>query len=254
MVDFVEAVKRPLRTDPVTIVLGVLFTILLPARPLMHGLGLELSRRTLNGNNQMPQFDDFVDLFLSGLMVFVIVILYFIPALFVLLFGAAISLPLVGHIIQSLTVNPINALQSLMLLIVGGALVGGIALLLSLVAAIMFPVGVQLFAHDKKIASAFAFRRIWGVVGTLQYWISWILLMGYGIALLGIVALLSIPEFNALSVVFLGLAMYLWWMTWYIVMSDTVKESGVLSKGHSHASHHTTHSSKKSGAKWKKKK
>lgn len=254
MVDFVEAVKRPLRTDPVTIVLGVLFTILLPTRPLMHGLGLELSRRTLNGNEQMPQFDDFVDLFLSGLMVFVIVILYFLPALLVLLLGAAVSLPLVGHILQSLTVNPIMAIQSLMLLIVGGAVFGGISLLLSLVASIMLPVGVQLFAHDKKIASAFAFRRIWSVVGTLQYWISWILLMGYGIALLGVVALLSIPEFNALSIVFLGLAMYLWWMTWYIVMSDTVKESGVLGKGHTHASHHVNHSSsKKSGAKWKKK-
>ncbi len=253
MVDFVEAVKRPLRTDPVTIVLGVLFTILLPTRPLMHGRALELSLRTLNGNDQMPQVDDFVDLFLSGLMVFVIVILYFLPALLVLLLGAAVSLPLVGHILQSLTVNPIMAIQSLMLLIVGGAIFGGISLLLSLVAAIMLPVGVQLFAHDKKIASAFAFRRIWSVVGTLQYWISWILLMGYGIVLLGVVALLSIPEFNALSVVFLGLAMYLWWMTWYIVMSDTVKESGVLGKGHTHASHHMSHT-KKSGAKWKKKK
>lgn len=254
MVDFVEAVKRPLRTDPVTIVLGVLFAILLPTRPLLHGLGLELSRRNMNGNAQMPQFDDFVDLFLSGLMVFVIVILYFIPALLVLLVGAAASMGLIVNILQSLTVNPILAIQSLMLLIVGGAVFGSIALLLSLLAAIMLPVGVQLFAHDKKIASAFAFKRIWSVVGTWQYWVSWILLMGYGIVLLGVVALLSIPEFNALSIVFLGLAMYLWWMTWYIVMSDTVKESGVLGKGHSHASHHVNHSAKKSGAKWKKKK
>jgi hypothetical protein len=254
MVDFVEAVKRPLRTDPVTIVLGVLFAILLPTRPLLHGLGLELSRRNMNGNAHMPQFDDFVDLFLSGLMVFVIVILYFLPTLIVLLVGAAASMGLVLNILQSLTVNPVLAIQSLMLLIVGGAVFGSLALVLSLLAAIMLPVGVQFFAHDKKIASAFAFRRIWSVVGTLQYWISWVLLMGYGIALLGVVALLSIPEFNALSVVFLGLAMYLWWMTWYIVMSDTVKESGALSNGRSHASHHMSHSSKKSGAKWKKKK
>ncbi len=220
----------------------------------MHGLGLELSRRTLNGNDRMPQFDDFVDLFLSGLMVFVIVILYFLPALIVLMIGAAASIPLIISILQSLTVAPVVAVQSLMLLIVGGALFGGIALLLSLAAALMLPVGVQLFAHDKKIASAFAFRRIWGVVGTLQYWVSWILLTGYAIVLLGVVALLSIPEFNALSVVFLGLAMYLWWMTWYIVMADTVKESGILGKSHAHAAHHATHSKQTSGAKWKKKK
>lgn len=250
MVDFVEAVKRPLRTDPVTIILGILFSIplpvLFPLRPLMHGLGLELSRRTMNKNDSMPQFDDFVDLFLSGLMVFVIVILYFLPALLVLLIGAVASLPLIGSIIQNLAINPAFSVQSLMVLIVSGALFGGVALLLSLIAAVMLPVGVQLFAHEKRIGSAFQFKKIWSVVGTLQYWISWLLLTGYGIVLVGIVALLSIPEFNALSAVFFGLATYLWWMTWYIVMADTVKESGIFGR--------VSHTTAKHSVKWKKKK
>jgi hypothetical protein len=246
MVDFVEAIKRPLRTDPVTIVLGVLFTIFPPARPLVHGLGIELSRRTLNQNPHMPAFDDFVDIFLSGLIVFVIVILYFLPALLLLLAGLAVSFPLIVEIVRNLSVNPLVSIQMLMTWVIGGAFWGALTLLVALVAAIMAPVGVQLYAHDKRIGSAFAFGRISEVVGTFPYWVSWILMMGYGIVLIGLVGLLSIPAFNALSLVFLGVAMYLWWMTWYIVMAETVRESGVLGKKHPH------HAS--SPKKWKSKK
>ncbi|MFH0970665.1 MAG: DUF4013 domain-containing protein [Candidatus Diapherotrites archaeon] len=228
MVDFVEAVKRPLRADPVTIVLGVLFAIFPPTRPLLHGLGIELSRRTFHQNDRMPMFDDFVDSFLSGLIVFVIAILFFLPALLVLLFGAAASLPLIMEIIRNIPLNIGASVQGVMFLAIGGAIIGSIALFLFIIAAIMLPVGVQLYAHDKRVSSAFSFEKILRVVGTAKYWISWILMIGYGIVLVGIVTLLSLPEFNALSVVFLGIASYLWWMTLYIVMSETVRSSGVL--------------------------
>lgn len=240
MIDFVEAVKRPLRTDPITIVLGVLFTVFTPLRPLMHGLGIELSRRTQHGNETMPKFDDFVDLFLSGLIVYVIAIIYFIPMILALIAGAAVSLPSLFSILQNFSGAPGIAMKSFLVLIATSAVFGVIAFLAGFLAAVMLPVGIQLYAHDKKIGSAFDWPRIWKVVSHAQYWVTWILLMGFGIVLLGVIAILSIPEFNALSILFLGAAGYLWWMTAYIMFAETVKEAGVLeARGHIRA--HVTH-------------
>lgn len=254
MIDFVEAVKRPWKTDPITIVLGTLFAVFAPLRPLLHGLGVESARRTQSGNETMPHFSDFVDMYLSGLLVIVVGVLFFIPALVVLLLGAIITLPLVWSIFISLTQNPILSVQSFIGLLVNGAVFGALALILTFFAMLMAPIGIQLFAHDKRIGSAFQLSKIWKVISMADYWITWLLLMAYGVVLIGVVAILSIPSFNALSGLFMGAATYTWWMTSYIMFGEVVKDSGVL---HGHASHHvkaTKHSpAKRSLAKKKKK-
>ncbi|MBM3281900.1 MAG: DUF4013 domain-containing protein [Candidatus Diapherotrites archaeon] len=254
MIDFVEAVKRPWKTDPITIVLGTLFAVFAPLRPLLHGLGVESARRTQSGNETMPHFSDFVDMYLSGLLVIVVGVLFFIPALVVLLLGAIITIPLVWSIFISLTQNPILSVQSFIGLLVNGAVFGALALILTFFAMLMAPIGIQLFAHDKRIGSAFQLSKIWKVISMSDYWITWLLLMAYGVVLIGVVAILSIPSFNALSELFMGAATYTWWMTSYIMFGEVVKDSGVL---HGHASHHVKSikhaSAKRSLAKKKKK-
>lgn len=236
MIDFVEAVKRPWKTDPITIVLGTLFAIFAPLRPLLHGLGVESARRTQSGNETMPHFSDFVDMYLSGLLVIVVGILYFVPAILVLLAGALVSLPLIGNIFVSMAQNPILSAQSFLGLLINGAAYGSLALVLIFLATLMAPIGIQLFAHDKKIGSAFQFSKIWKVVSMADYWVTWLLLMAYGIVLVGFVAILSIPSFNSLSGLFLGVAGYMWWMTSYIMFGEVVKDAGIL-KVHAGSKH-----------------
>ncbi len=252
MIDFVEAVKRPWKTDAVTIILGILFTVFAPLRPLLHGLGVESSRRTQANNSTMPHFSDFIDMYLSGLIVLVVSIIYFIPALLVLVAGTVTSVPYLVSIFQNLAQNPVLAIQSFTALLVNGALFGAVALFLAFLGAVMVPVGVQLYAHDKKIGSAFQFSKVWVVVSTAHYWVSWLLMMAYGVVLVGLVAIFSIPEFNTLSALFFGAAGYTWWMTWYILFGETVKESGVLS-GHVHHPH-TVHGTRSKGIQKKKRK
>ena len=232
MIDFVEAVKRPWKTDPITIVLGTLFTIFTPLRPLLHGLGVESAHRAQNGNETMPHFSDFIDSYLSGLMVIVIGILFFLPAMLALLAGALVSIPLLFSLFTSLAQNPILAGQSFIGLLVNGAVFGALALIFVFLATLMAPIGIQLFAHDKKIASAFQTSKIWRVIATADYWVTWLLLMAYGVVLVGAVAILSLHEFNALSALFLGVAGYSWWMTTYIMFGEVVKDAGVLGSRH----------------------
>ncbi len=248
MMDFVEAVKRPLRTDPVTIVLGIFFMVFLPLRPLLHGLGIETARRTQQNHDVMPHFDDFIDLYLTGLIGLVVTVLFFLPALLALLAGTALSIPFMLNLVATMASRPLFVMNNMIGLAMGAAVFGMIALVLGFLASIMAPVGIQLFAHDKKVGSAFSFSKIMKVITTAEYWITWLLLLAYGIVLLGLVAILSIPEFNVLSALFLAAAGYLWWMTAYILFAETVKDSGVLN-GRSNG---TTHTFKRKLAKKKK--
>ncbi len=228
MMDFVEAVKRPLRTDSMTIILGIIFTIFPFTRPLLHGLGIELARRTQQHNDHMPKFDDFVDLFLSGLIMFVVVILYFLPAILALVIGVSSSFPALLSLSQHFVSAPVLALRNFILLVSQSAAWGALALVFGFLASVMAPIGIQLYARDKRIGSAFQFSRVWKAVSTGHYWVSWVLMMGYAVVLLGIVTLLSIPEFNALSLIFLGIAGYMWWMTWYIMFAEVANDSGIF--------------------------
>ena len=239
MMDFVEAVKRPLRTDPVTIVLGIFFMVFLPLRPLLHGLGIETARRTQQNHETMPHFDDFIDLFLSGLIALVVAVLFFLPALIVLMMATKLPFTFFFDMIATMASRPLFAINQLFMLAAGTGVLGIITLITGFLASIMAPVGIQLFAHDKKIGSAFEFSKLMRVVTTAEYWVTWLLLLAYGIVLLGLVAILSIPEFNVLSALFLAAAGYLWWMTAYILFAETVKDSGVLN-GRGNASHTTS--------------
>src|ERR1700752_3308881 len=99
MVHYIEAIQRPLKTDFTTIILGTIFMgmhflghlltvtfgsfagIFSLLGLFVHGLGIEVARNTQKNSKVMPHFSDYVDAFFSGLMVYVIGIIYFLPAL-----------------------------------------------------------------------------------------------------------------------------------------------------------------------------
>jgi hypothetical protein len=227
MVDFAEAVKRPLRADPVTIALGVLFALIYPLRPLLHGFGVETARRTQRGHEKMPQFDDFIDMYLSGLIVLVILILYFVPAALLLVAGALASIPLLMSTATGMVYANGFLIMQLLPAVAGGAF-GAVALFFGLLACITAPIGIQLYAHNKRIGSAFEFGKIFQVISRGEYWVTWLLLVAYGVVLIGAVGILTTP-INLLTILLGGVASYLWLMTAYTLFAENVQNSGVLS-------------------------
>ncbi len=245
MVEFVEAIKRPLKTDLITVVLGTVFMgmrvlgvlltgfgvivggILAALSLLVHGLGVEASRRVMHKDHSMPHFDDYVDLFFTGLMVFVIGILYFLPAMIVMGMGIANSIPLILGMMGTALWDPTMAVQGLLLLVLRGAVYGLLTLILSLLALIMLPVAIQLYAKNKELGDAFNFGHILNVVATPSYWMSWAVLAGYGVLLVGIAIIISTLSALVLTIPAFGLAMYLWWMTFYTLFAETTMEASV---------------------------
>lgn len=227
MINFVEAVKRPLRTDPITVMLGVFFSVFVPLQAFVHGLGIETARRALKGSDGMPHFDDFIDAFFTGIMVMVITVLYFLPATLILIGGLSISFGFLTQIVSQILTQPFVSVQSMMNLLIASAGTGALVVFLGFVATIMLPIGLQLFAHDKRVASAFQFNKILPVLLTPHYWITWLLLLAYGLVLLGLVTILSAPGFSIIGLILGGIAWYMWWMTWYTMMAESVVQAGV---------------------------
>lgn len=244
MVEFVEAIKRPLKTDLITVVLGTVFMgmrvlgvlltawfgvivggILAALSLFVHGLGVEASRRVMHKDHSMPHFDDYVDLFFTGLMVFVIGILYFLPAMIVMGMGITNSIPLILEILGKAIWQPDVAVEGLLLLVLRGAVYGLLTLILSLLALIMLPIAIQLYAKNKELGDAFNFAHILNVVATPHYWMSWAVLAGYGVLLVGIAIIISTLSALVLTIPAFGLAMYLWWMTFYTLFAETTMEA-----------------------------
>lgn len=265
MVEFLEAIKRPLKTDLTTVVLGsafmafhvlggaitvifgtVLGGILSLLSVLTHGLGIEASRRTIRNDHSMPAFDDYIDLFFTGLMVWVIGVLYFLPAMIAIAFGVANSFPLIFSVFHNAVWSPVEALQGLLLLILNGAVYGLIALVLGILATLMVPIAVQLYAKNKQLGDAFRFSDILNVVATKEYWMSWAVLAGYAVVLLGVSTILSTLSLFILAIPALGVSSYLWWITWYTLFADVTHEVMGTHK-HPTAKHHAAKTTHKKG-------
>ncbi len=258
MVEFLEAIKRPLKTDLTTVVLGSAFMafhvlggaltvifgtlvggLLSLLSVLTHGLGIEASRRTIRNDHSMPRFDDYVDLFFSGLMVWVIFLLYFLPAMIVILFGVANSFPLVYGVFHNIIWQPLAAVQGFLLLILSGAVYGLIALVLGILALLMFPIAVQFYAKNKQLGDAFKFPEILNVVATKEYWMSWAVAAGYGVVLIGIATIISTLSLFTLLIPAFGFASYLWIVTWYTLFADVTHQVMGTHK-HPTAKHHAS--------------
>ncbi len=232
MVDFVEAVKRPLKTDPVTVVLGIVFRAIPVLDAFVYGLGVDAARRTQQGKDSMPAFHDFVDAFFSGLMTYVIVILYFIPALAVLGIGVVNSIPILASVfsnaISNPGMNPALVAKGIIELAINSVVFGALTVFLGLMAALMLPIAISFFSYRKKIGDAFLFGKILNVVATAEYWVSTILLLAYAVVLVGLSAILSTLSGGILFIPAQAAAGYLWLITAFTLYAETVRDSGEL--------------------------
>lgn len=158
----------------------------------VSGYALRISRSTIAGEDEPPSFEDPKDLFVDGLRVFAVGIVYQIP-LFVL--GAlatvavfAIQIFLIGGAASdSGAIAGIAGVGSL--LVIG--VVGILSFVLGLGFAYVFPIGLCALAQEGEIGAAFDLGRIRSVATSKQYAVPW--LIGYAVYLVagGIAASLT---------------------------------------------------------------
>ncbi len=162
MVDYKEAIKKPF-TDIKKLVIGIALSILPIINFFAVGYSLEVARSTLNKKKTLPDWEKWRDLFVNGLLVVIISIVYFLPTLI------AFMLSLAYGISAGLASEDI----------LGGLFAAGpfmiIAGLLFLLAAYLLPVSIINFVKQNSFKEAFAINLIFKKAFTVKYLGAWII-------------------------------------------------------------------------------
>jgi hypothetical protein len=165
-------------------VLGLLSVFVVPTI-LVLGYTMRVVRRTMQGDEEPPVFDDWGDLLVDGLKAFVVTFVYgFVPAVVAAIFGAFGFLGIVGG--AGSDSGGLAALGGVTLVL--GLLV---ALVLGLLAAYVIPAALANYAEHDRIGAGFDVGELRSVLTSGQYATAWLtafaVLLGAGIVA-GVVA------------------------------------------------------------------
>jgi hypothetical protein len=141
-------------------ILTVLSILVIPAF-LASGYLLRVIR-AVTADEELPVFDDWVEMGIEGLKLTIVLIAYaLIPTAIFLLSGGLVFI----------TEGTVSG-------IIGGTLGMLVAVFVGLVLLYIAPVGVVRFAETKRMGSAFAFRSFWSTLTNASYAVGWLVALG----------------------------------------------------------------------------
>ena len=171
MVDFTRAIKRPF-ADLTKFIIGAVLSIIPIVNILAMGYELKCAKSAMNGKYELPEWTGWGDLFMKGLLMVVIAIVYVIPiAILMLVFG--------GGAIMAATQGvggDAGAAGMGMGVIVVAAL--GLALMYVLPSVMM-----AFVANDFKMGAAFKVGEIVKKTLNKDYFVTWLVVGVYSLVL-----------------------------------------------------------------------
>lgn len=180
-----DAIRYPSSDWKKVIILGVLIiaSILILPVFLVMGYGFRALKASIAGFDELPEFDEWGEMFVDGLKVFVVQIAYMIVPLIIIFAGVLGSFTMVSPDTGVIT-NP-TAFTGL----VGGTTIIGIilAIILGLIATIAI---AHMAYNDSELGAAFRFSEILDVIsqiGWLDY-IIWYIVVGLISAVMAFIA------------------------------------------------------------------
>jgi len=213
MVDYVEAIKRPI-TDTTSLiygaVLGVLSFLVIPMF-LIEGYALGVAKNAASGTPGLPKWENWVELLIKGILVVIISIIYLIIPTIVLSAG-------MGSMIMGLMAGDTSGLAA-----AAGAggvmlLVGGI---LYLIALLILPIAMVAYANEGNFGAAFKFGSIIKKVLSLKYIITWIVVVVYSVVVYSVLTMVTV----FMPFIGMGIAGYLVAVTGMDMFGQVYKET-----------------------------
>ena len=166
MVNYNEAFKRPF-TDWVKFIIGIVLSIIPIVNFLTGGYQLECARTASKKKYKLPEWKEWGNLFVRGLLAAIIGIIYMLPALilFTIAVGSAIF---TGFVTQDF----------FSVLATSGPLVV-IGIILMVIAAFIGPMGITNYAMTYKFSAGFDFKKIFKKAFSGRYFTAWLLAIIY---------------------------------------------------------------------------
>jgi len=182
MVDYEKAIKRPFQ-DVNKLIIGSFLSIIPIINLLVTGYFVYAAKNTMKKKDAIPEWDNWAELFIKGLSVAIIGLVYSLPGIALLFVG--IGSIIIGAIISG------SAATTMYTAIVSGGLLVLAGLLFLLLSGLIVPMALMRFADKGNFGDAFAFGEIIKKVFTVQYLVPWLVVLVYS-AVAGIL-FLEIP-------------------------------------------------------------
>ena len=175
MVNYQEAIKRPF-SDINKLLIGWLLSIIPIINLFATGYILESAKLTLQKKKNLPEWTNWGDLFIKGVMVLVISIIWAIPIIIIAfaLMGTAIFAMMKSGVTKAMAPE-----QIIMNMIGTGAvpsLVTGVFILVILAVLLMYllPLAFVHYIKQGDFSAAFDFKTIFNKAFTGKYFVAWI--------------------------------------------------------------------------------
>lgn len=176
MVDYEQAIKKPF-TDIVKLLIGIVLSMI----PIIHwfakGFILESSGLgKTRPSKKMPEWKNWRDLFIKGLLSDIIFLIYAIPAIVIFLIGvgyAAASLieTYFGTVLgQNIAQNWVLAIPSL----IAAAPIILLGFILMLIAIYLIPIAILNYIKTKRFSAAFELNSVFKKAFTGKYFVVWL--------------------------------------------------------------------------------
>ncbi|MFQ6020549.1 MAG: DUF4013 domain-containing protein [Candidatus Aenigmatarchaeota archaeon] len=179
-----DAIKRPFQ-DLKTFIIGVIVMII-PVVNFTIGTGylLVCARTAMRRDFKLPKWKDWGDLFIKGLIAFIITILYFIPTivLFFLTIGTSLFAGLTG------TQTAIDILLMLSTAGIGVVLTA----IVFLITIYIVPLAVVRYAEKDNFESAFELNFLTKKAFTGRYFVAWFVAMLYSFIIIAILSFIPL--------------------------------------------------------------
>ncbi len=185
--DYGKMIKFPMNDKDwiLKIIIGGILSIIPIINFISFGYEVKVMKNTINKTPFMPEWKGFIELFIKGLIVFVIALLYMIVPL--IIFGAVAGFSTLSYAIGGFT-NPYGIIVA----ILPALFIGGI---LFLIIGFILPMAIALYIKSDNFSDAFKFSEILDRIKSIfgEYLASYIILviLGFILMLIGLIPLIG---------------------------------------------------------------
>jgi len=168
MTKYKEAFKRPF-TDVVKLLIGILLGIVPIVNFLVSGYQLECAKTANKNKSKLPEWKNWGNLFVRGLLGTVIGIIYMLPALILFTIGIGTAF-LTGFLTEDIFSMITTSVPAIL-----------IGLILLILAGYFLPMVMTSYAMTYRFSSGFDFKKIFKKSFTKKYFLAWLLVVIYAI-------------------------------------------------------------------------
>ncbi|MBU2638445.1 MAG: DUF4013 domain-containing protein [Nanoarchaeota archaeon] len=186
--DYETAFKKPF-TDMKKLLIGVLLGIVPIINFFVSGYIVKTAKKTIDKDSSLPEWHEWGDLFVNGILYTVIGFIFMLPALVVGLISVWPVLPsMMSAYMAQLTPDAAVAMPRISEMMAGG-MVGGLAItaILVLIAAYILPSAIVHFANN-GFGAAFKLGNVFRTAFTGRYFLAWLIFAVYSSVLSGLLS------------------------------------------------------------------